>query len=61
MIVVNGEITDEGYRLLLSLVGGKLMENGIRVLMMARSDIDPVDKTIIINKFSKFSRVCSET
>ena len=25
MIVVNGEITDEGYRLLLSLVGGKLM------------------------------------
>ena len=56
--MVNGEITGEGYSLLLSLVGGKLMENGIRVLMMARSDIDPVDKTIIINKFSMFSCVC---
>ena len=51
---MNGEITDEGYRIILSLVGGKLLENGIRVLMMARSDIDPEDKMVIMNKFSMF-------
>ena len=54
MIVMNGMITDEGYRLLLSLVGGKLMENGVKTLMMVRSDINPEDKVIIINKFSMF-------
>ena len=54
MIIVNGEITDEGYRMILSLVGGKMMDNGIYVLMMARSDIEPEDKTIIMNKFSMF-------
>ena len=30
------------------------MDNGIRVLMMARSDIDPEDKMIIMNKFAMF-------
>ena len=54
MIVMNGMITDEGYRLLLSLVGGKLMENGVTTLMMVRSDIDPEDKVMIMNKFSMF-------
>ena len=54
MIVMNGMITDEGYRLLLSLVGGKLMENGVKTLMMVRSDIDPEDKVMIMNKFSMF-------
>ena len=53
-IIVNGEITDEGYRIILSLVGGKLLENGIRVLMLARSDIDIEDKMVIMNKFSMF-------
>ena len=54
MIIVNGEITDEGYRLILSLVGGKMMDNGIRVLMMARQDMEPEDKAVIINKFAMF-------
>ena len=54
MIVMNGMITDEGYRLLLSLVGCKLMENGVTTLMMVRSDIDPEDKVMIMNKFSMF-------
>lgn len=54
MLIMNGEITDEGYRLILSLVGGKMMDNGIYVLLMARSDIEPEDKAIMMNKFSKF-------
>lgn len=61
MIIVNGEITDEGYRMILSLVGGKMMDNGIRVLMMARSDIEPEDKMIIMNKFAMFYFVWFET
>ena len=55
MIVVNGEITDEGYRLMLALVGGRMMQNGIQALMMARSDIGPEDKIMIMNKFSMFN------
>lgn len=55
MIVVNGEISDEGYRLMLALVGGRMMQNGIQALMMARSDIGPEDKIMIMNKFSMFN------
>lgn len=54
MLIMNGEITDEGYRLILSLVGGKMMDNGIYVLLMARSDFEPEDKAIMMNKFAKF-------
>jgi len=60
-IVENGVITDVGYRLILSLVGGKLLENGVQPLMSARTDIPLEDKAIIINKFSMFSSVGSQT
>ena len=60
-IVENGTITDVGYRLILSLVGGKLLDNGVQPLMAARTDIPLEDKAIIINKFSMFSSVGSQT
>ena len=30
------------------------MENGVKTFMMVRSDIDPEDKVMIMNKFSMF-------
>ena len=55
IIVSNNEISDEGYRLLLSLVGGRMMPNGINALVMSRSDMSIEDKLLIKEKFSKFN------
>ena len=53
MIIMDGKITEEGAKMIQELVGGKLMEDGVRALMMVRRDIDPLDKAIIIGKFSR--------
>ena len=55
VIVSNNEISDEGYRLLLSLVGGRMMPNGIDALVMSRSDMSVEDKLLIKEKFARFS------
>lgn len=40
--------------MILSLVGGKMMDNGIVALMMSRGDFEPDERAIIITKFSRF-------
>lgn len=55
IIVSNNEISEEGYRLLLSLLGGRMMPNGINALVMSRADFSVEDKMLIKEKFAKLN------